>query len=119
MHLKVNRRIQELWSELAERGGNNAQDGPRLGKQEDFAPTHPEDLTGDIATGRAKPAHQVRHVVRRHRERALLVKLLRVVTAPLGELTPELLDAAINLEMRDELVELTTDLEAFNAEPIV
>ena len=45
--------------------------------------------------------------------------VLRVVTAPLGELTPELLDAAINLEMRDELVDLTTDLEAFNAEPIV
>ena len=45
--------------------------------------------------------------------------VLRVVTAPLGELTPELLDAAINLEMHDELVGLTTDLEAFNAEPIV
>ena len=45
--------------------------------------------------------------------------VLRVVTAPLAELTPELLDAAINLAMRDELVDLTTDLEAFNAEPIV
>jgi hypothetical protein len=45
--------------------------------------------------------------------------VVRVVTAPLAELTPELLDAAISLEMRDEMVDLTTDLEAFNAEPIV
>jgi len=45
--------------------------------------------------------------------------VVRFVTAPLAELTPELLDAAISLEMRDEMVDLTTDLEAFNAEPIV
>jgi NAD(P)-dependent dehydrogenase (short-subunit alcohol dehydrogenase family) len=44
---------------------------------------------------------------------------VRIVTAPLTELTPELLDAAVSVEMRDELVDLTTDLEAFNAEPIV
>jgi NAD(P)-dependent dehydrogenase (short-subunit alcohol dehydrogenase family) len=45
--------------------------------------------------------------------------VVRIVTAPLAELTPELLDAAVSVEMRDELVDLTTDLEAFNAEPIV
>jgi hypothetical protein len=44
---------------------------------------------------------------------------VRIVTAPLAELTPELLDAAVNIEMRNQLVDLTTDLEAFNAEPIV
>jgi NAD(P)-dependent dehydrogenase (short-subunit alcohol dehydrogenase family) len=44
---------------------------------------------------------------------------VRIVTAPLEELTPEHLDAAINLEMRDKLVELTTDLESFNTEPIL
>jgi NAD(P)-dependent dehydrogenase (short-subunit alcohol dehydrogenase family) len=44
---------------------------------------------------------------------------MRIVTAPLTELTPELLDAAISVDMRDELVDLTTDLEAFNAEPMV
>ena len=44
---------------------------------------------------------------------------VRIVTAPLAELTPESLDAAISVEMRSELVDLTTDLEAFNAEPIV
>jgi len=44
---------------------------------------------------------------------------VRIVTAPLTELTPELLDAAISVEMRDELTDLTTDLEAFNAEPIL
>jgi len=41
------------------------------------------------------------------------------VTPPLDELTPEHLDAAISLEMRDKLVELTTDLESFNTEPII
>ncbi len=44
---------------------------------------------------------------------------VRIVTAPLAELTPEHLDAAINLEMRDKLVELTTDLESFNTEPMI
>ena len=45
--------------------------------------------------------------------------IARVVTAPLEELTPEHLDAAISLGMRDKFVELTTDLESFNTEPIV
>jgi NAD(P)-dependent dehydrogenase (short-subunit alcohol dehydrogenase family) len=45
--------------------------------------------------------------------------IVRIVTPPLAELTPELLDAAISLEMRDAMVDLTTDLEAFNAEPMV
>ena len=44
---------------------------------------------------------------------------VRIVTAPLAELTPELLDATVSIEMRNQLVDLTTDLEAFNAEPIV
>ncbi len=44
---------------------------------------------------------------------------VRIVTAPLTELTPELLDAEVSVEMREELVDLTTDLEAFNTEPIV
>lgn len=44
---------------------------------------------------------------------------VRIVTPPLDELTPEHLDAAISLEMRDKLVELTTDLESFNTEPII
>jgi NAD(P)-dependent dehydrogenase (short-subunit alcohol dehydrogenase family) len=43
----------------------------------------------------------------------------RIVTAPLAELTPEALDAAIAIEMRDRFVDLSTDLEAFNTEPLV
>jgi len=43
----------------------------------------------------------------------------RVLTAPLAELTPESLDAAISIAVRDQLVELTSDLEAFNSEPII
>jgi NAD(P)-dependent dehydrogenase (short-subunit alcohol dehydrogenase family) len=44
---------------------------------------------------------------------------VRVLTAPLADLTPESLDAAISIAARDQLVELTSDLEAFNSEPIV
>jgi len=43
----------------------------------------------------------------------------RIVTPSLEELTPEQLDAAVSLEMQDKLVELTTDLESFNTEPIL
>ena len=43
----------------------------------------------------------------------------RVVTPPLAELTPEALDAAISLQMREQFVDLATDLEAFNTEPIL
>jgi NAD(P)-dependent dehydrogenase (short-subunit alcohol dehydrogenase family) len=43
----------------------------------------------------------------------------RIVTAPLGELTPESLDAAIDIEMREQFVDLATDLESFNSEPIL
>jgi hypothetical protein len=41
------------------------------------------------------------------------------VTAPLAELTPESLDTTIGVEMREQLVDLATDLEAFNTEPLV
>jgi NAD(P)-dependent dehydrogenase (short-subunit alcohol dehydrogenase family) len=44
---------------------------------------------------------------------------VRIVTAPLAELTPESLDAAIASRVRDQLVDLTTDLESFNTEPII
>jgi NAD(P)-dependent dehydrogenase (short-subunit alcohol dehydrogenase family) len=44
---------------------------------------------------------------------------VRIVTAPLAELTPEALDAAISIEMREQLVDLSTDLESFDTEPIL
>ena len=44
---------------------------------------------------------------------------VRIVTAPLADLTAESLDAAISTAVRDRLVDLTTDLESFNTEPIV
>ena len=44
---------------------------------------------------------------------------VRIVTAPLAELTPESLNAAIVSAVRDKLVDLTTDLESFSTEPIV
>jgi len=43
----------------------------------------------------------------------------RVVTAPLAELTPEALDAAVSLHLREAFVDLTTDLECFSSEPLV
>lgn len=43
----------------------------------------------------------------------------RIVTAPLAELTSESLDAAIDIEMREQFVDLATDLESFNSEPIL
>jgi len=43
----------------------------------------------------------------------------RIVTAPLPELTMEALDSAISIEMREAFVDLSTDLEAFNTEPIL
>ncbi len=43
----------------------------------------------------------------------------RIVTAPLAELTLEALDAAISIEMGEKLVDLATDLESFNSEPIL
>ncbi len=45
--------------------------------------------------------------------------VVRVVTAPLADLTPESLDAAISIAVREKLVDLSTDLESFNTEPIV
>jgi NAD(P)-dependent dehydrogenase (short-subunit alcohol dehydrogenase family) len=43
----------------------------------------------------------------------------RIVTPPLAELTPEALDSAISIQMREQFVDLTTDLEAFGSEPIL
>jgi NAD(P)-dependent dehydrogenase (short-subunit alcohol dehydrogenase family) len=43
----------------------------------------------------------------------------RIVTPQLSELTPEALDAAISIQMREQFVDLTTDLEAFGTEPIL
>jgi NAD(P)-dependent dehydrogenase (short-subunit alcohol dehydrogenase family) len=43
----------------------------------------------------------------------------RIVTAQLAELTLEALDSAIGVELRSHLVDLSTDLEAFNTEPIL
>jgi len=45
--------------------------------------------------------------------------IARVVTAPLDELTPERLDAAVALELGDHFTDLQTDLEAFNTEPLI
>lgn len=45
--------------------------------------------------------------------------IARVVTAPLDELTPERLDAAVALELSDHFTDLRTDLESFNAEPLI
>jgi NAD(P)-dependent dehydrogenase (short-subunit alcohol dehydrogenase family) len=44
---------------------------------------------------------------------------VRIVTAPLAELTPEFLDASIGSQVREQLVDLASDLESFNTEPIV
>ena len=44
---------------------------------------------------------------------------VRIVTPPLSELTAEALDSAISLQMRDQFVDLATDLEAFGSEPIL
>jgi NAD(P)-dependent dehydrogenase (short-subunit alcohol dehydrogenase family) len=43
----------------------------------------------------------------------------RIVTPQLAELTPEALDSAISIQMREQFVDLSTDLEAFGAEPIL
>lgn len=43
----------------------------------------------------------------------------RIVTAPLADLTPEAIDAAVSIQMRDKLLDLTTDLEAFGDEPLL
>jgi len=43
----------------------------------------------------------------------------RIVTPQLSELTAEALDAAISIQMREQFVDLTTDLEAFGTEPIL
>jgi len=43
----------------------------------------------------------------------------RVVTPQLAELTLEALDSVISLQMREHFVDLSTDLEAFNTEPIL
>jgi len=43
----------------------------------------------------------------------------RIVTAPLEQLDLEQLNAAISHEMRNKLVELSTDLESFNSDPIL
>ena len=45
--------------------------------------------------------------------------IARVVTEPLDQLTPERLDAAVTLELREQLTDLQTDLEAFNTEPLI
>jgi NAD(P)-dependent dehydrogenase (short-subunit alcohol dehydrogenase family) len=43
----------------------------------------------------------------------------RVVTPQLAELTLEALDTAISLHMREQFTDLSTDLEAFNTEPML
>jgi NAD(P)-dependent dehydrogenase (short-subunit alcohol dehydrogenase family) len=43
----------------------------------------------------------------------------RVVTPPLDALNPETLDQLVSLEMREHFTDLTTDLEAFNTEPLL
>jgi NAD(P)-dependent dehydrogenase (short-subunit alcohol dehydrogenase family) len=43
----------------------------------------------------------------------------RAVTPALSELTPERLDALITMELAPSFTELTTDLEAFNTEPLL
>jgi NAD(P)-dependent dehydrogenase (short-subunit alcohol dehydrogenase family) len=43
----------------------------------------------------------------------------RVVTPQLSDLTLEALDAAISIQMREQFVDLATDLEAFGTEPIL
>jgi len=43
----------------------------------------------------------------------------RVVTPGLDELTPERLDALITMELSGQFTDLTTDLEAFNSEPLL
>jgi NAD(P)-dependent dehydrogenase (short-subunit alcohol dehydrogenase family) len=43
----------------------------------------------------------------------------RIVTPPLAELTPEAIDAAISVQMAEQFVDLATDLEAFNTEPLL
>ena len=45
--------------------------------------------------------------------------LARVVTPPLGELSPEALDQLVSLGLREHFTDLTTDLEAFNTEPLL
>ena len=45
--------------------------------------------------------------------------IARIVTAPLDELTPERLDAAVSLELREHFTDLQTDLETFNTEPLI
>jgi hypothetical protein len=45
--------------------------------------------------------------------------MARIVTAPLDELTPERLDAAVSLELREHFTDLQTDLETFNTEPLI
>ena len=45
--------------------------------------------------------------------------IARVVTPALDEVTPEVLDQLISLEMRERFTDLTTDLEAFNTEPLL
>jgi NAD(P)-dependent dehydrogenase (short-subunit alcohol dehydrogenase family) len=44
---------------------------------------------------------------------------VRIVTASLAELTPEALDAAVSIDMREQLVDLSTDLESFDTEPLL
>jgi NAD(P)-dependent dehydrogenase (short-subunit alcohol dehydrogenase family) len=43
----------------------------------------------------------------------------RAVTHPLAEITPQSLDALVSLELREQFTDLTTDLEAFNSEPML
>jgi hypothetical protein len=41
------------------------------------------------------------------------------VTPALDEVTPEALDNLVSLEMRELFTDLTTDLEAFNTQPLL
>lgn len=43
----------------------------------------------------------------------------RIVTPALGELTPEALDSLVSVDFGEHFTDLTTDLEAFNTEPLL
>ncbi len=43
----------------------------------------------------------------------------RIVVPALGQLTPEALDSLVSVEMSEQFTDLSTDLEAFNTEPLL
>jgi NAD(P)-dependent dehydrogenase (short-subunit alcohol dehydrogenase family) len=45
--------------------------------------------------------------------------LARVVTPALADLTPESIDSAVSVQLREQFTDLATDLEAFDTEPLL